>query len=169
MASIWATFGNIRATVLYIWLHWTSATSELNEHWRSSWVGYICIKCAALFQTQLQFFKAPFTPTIMAFTGVTNAHPSPQDTGLHHAVWWPQQKVTRPWQGLNWPDPVTILQQINGKNDPSNSRRWDLNSRPLGHESPPTTNRPGRLPMKVLQYLSFTLWLCLQKRFGSML
>ena len=46
------------------------------------------------------------TPTIMAFTEVTNAHgPSPQHSGLHRAVRQLQQEVTGPRQGLNLPCP----------------------------------------------------------------
>ena len=46
------------------------------------------------------YYNSP-TPTLMAFTGVTNAHgPSPrlsqQHVDLHYAVWQPQQEVTRP-------------------------------------------------------------------------
>ena len=43
-------------------------------------------------------FESP-TPTLMAFTGVTNTldpHPSQQHAGLHHAVWQLQQEVTTP-------------------------------------------------------------------------
>ena len=36
----------------------------------------------------------------------------------------------------------TILQQIHMKDEPSRIWRWDLNSRPLGHESPPITTGP---------------------------
>ena len=43
------------------------------------------------------------TPTLIAFTGVTNArdpHPTQQHVGFQHAVWQPQQDVTRLW--LSW-------------------------------------------------------------------
>ena len=38
-----------------------------------------------------------------------------------------------------------ILQQINVKKCPSSIRCWDSNPRPLKHESPPITSRPGLL------------------------
>ena len=41
---------------------------------------------------------------------------------------------------------ITILQQINVKKCPSSIQCWDSNPRPLEHESPPITTRPGLLP-----------------------
>ena len=40
---------------------------------------------------------------------------------------------------------IKFIQQINGKNDPSNIRHWDSNSRPLGHETSLITTRLGLL------------------------
>jgi len=42
-----------------------------------------------------------------------------------------------------------ILQQINVKKCPSGIQHWDSNPRPLEHESPPITTRPG-LPRNFL-------------------
>ena len=58
------------------------------------------------FQLQKNYRVLNPTPTIMAFTEVTNAHgPSPQHSGLHRAVRQLQQEVTGPRQGLNLPCP----------------------------------------------------------------
>ena len=43
------------------------------------------------------------------------------------------------------------MQQINVKKFPSSKWRWDLNTRPLEHESPPITTRPG-LPPYMLKF-----------------
>ena len=41
---------------------------------------------------------------------------------------------------------LQFLQQKNVKKCPSIIRRWDLNSQPSDHETPPLTTRPGCLP-----------------------
>ena len=43
------------------------------------------------------------------------------------------------------PPKVFLKQQLNVKKCPSSIRCWDLNSRPLEHESPLITTRPGLL------------------------
>ena len=47
---------------------------------------------------------------------------------------------------LSFQTTLQILQQINVKKCPSSIRCWDSNSRPLEHESPPITTRPGLPP-----------------------
>ena len=44
---------------------------------------------------------------------------------------------------LSFQTTLQILQQINVKKCPSSIRCWDSNSRPLEHEFPPITTRPG--------------------------
>ena len=44
------------------------------------------------------------------------------------------------------------MQQINVKKFPSSKWRWDLNTRPLEHESPPITTRPGLPPLEPFSY-----------------
>ena len=46
---------------------------------------------------------------------------------------------------------LQFLQQINVKKCPSSIRHWDSNSRPLEHESPPITTKPG-LPPKMCPF-----------------
>ena len=51
-----------------------------------------------LFCLRQYFFKAPLTPKwfLLGSPMLTDPHPSQQHAGLHHAVWRPQQEVTRP-------------------------------------------------------------------------
>ena len=53
---------------------------------------------------------------------------------------------------------LQILQQLNVKKCPSSIRCWDSNSRPLEHESPPITTRPG-LPPETF-FSKVCKWVC---------